>query len=62
MPDPHIGALELGNTLVAYCDGTIPACCARLVRLLTQATTTGGPPVPPLDDDGDTPRRRAGHP
>ena len=48
---PHQAALGIGNALVAYCDGTVPAACARLARLLVDAINPTAPPVPDVDDD-----------
>ena len=47
---PEHVALEVGNVIAAYCDGTFPAACARLAAVLDKATTPA-PPVPPVDDD-----------
>ena len=51
-------ALDVGNAVAAYCDGTFPAACARLAKLLAQATDPNvvaqantPPPVPPVELD-----------
>lgn len=52
-PRPTEESLEVGNKLVTYCEGVIPAACARLARLLAQALTPQtAPPADGADDDG----------
>ena len=47
---PDLVAAGVANKLGEFCDGTIPACCARLAKLLVQALDPHGPPVPPTTD------------
>ena len=50
--DTTKATVEVGNAIVAYCDGVVPAACARLVKLLALALNPNpAPGVPPLDDD-----------
>ena len=55
---PDLVAAGVANQLGEFCDGTIPACCARLAKLLVQALDPHGPPVPPTPTTRPTPAPR----
>jgi len=49
--EPGARAFEVGRSLAAFCDGTIPVAAARLAKLLADAAKPTAPPVPEPDDE-----------
>ena len=56
---PEQVAAGVGNRLVKFTGGTIPAACAALAHELARALTTTGPAVPANDETGDVPHAAA---